>query len=774
MKNIKKYICVGMAALSLIGCSDDFLKEEMVSSITQDYFKTEQGVDQLIVGTYNSERIKWGYREGIYMFETGHDCARVSGDNELNKFSSSVWSSTGTIGTVANEFMGLQSKQQEGFLINSYPIIDNCNKAVTAIRSGAATGDYASNKTYAAQRLSEALFNRAYAYYNLNTVFGDVYFSTTSSTTLPSNYNYVRTPSAVMFKELISDLRYAVENLPESYATAEFGRATKYAAAQLLAKIYLNRAQGEEYGTTEYGRKTDGSIDNSNEKSYLGMLYKGKGTADLDSCIYYSTMVINKHPLANNYGDLFNHSLGDFSNENNNENVLNAIYSESGDDYRYGVRALCVFVGNYVNAKFGIPDYCWEYGTKPNFFFHNSDFGFDVFTDKVNDSRYQKSFRLEYKTALNPSGVLLTPSANADYYDYKNKSNVTYVWTADQAAYFNTNILPTYKRESWGGRQAVAGEHKMGAGDLAFAILENTKETAISVEEANAQPFLLYARWMKDGNKYYYRPEVVAANTTYTFKGASNYYGLERSSNTGVPCSVKYDDPNRSGKNSAYGGRDIPIMRSAEMYLVRAEAYGRKQLFEKAIDDINALRRRAAFKSGESRNEVIARLYSGHENLTSTEQQWPYKSAADCYEKIKVDASYWNGSSTKSIAENYAPYANTDLKRFIEFIYNEYAREFNQEEIYYEGIHHAGIQAARIQWHNQMGANLSNSTYKAGSWDTADNINGTDGQTGIAKGGFQNYMTLKPFPQSFINMLTDKNANLLDAAGQKAYQNYGY
>ena len=39
----------------------------------------------------------------------------------------------------------------------------------------------------------------------------------------------------------------------------------------------MNRYQGKEYGTPEYGRRADGTIDNSNEKSYLGMLYKGEG-----------------------------------------------------------------------------------------------------------------------------------------------------------------------------------------------------------------------------------------------------------------------------------------------------------------------------------------------------------------------------------------------------------------------------------------------------------------------------------------------------------------
>lgn len=73
----------------------------------------------------------------------------------------------------------------------------------------------------------------------------------------------------------------------------------------------------------------------------------------------------------------------------------------------------------------------------------------------------------------------------------------------------------------------------MGTGDLAYAILENTKETAINVEDADAQPYVLYARWMKDGNKYYYRPEIVKNGDNYTFKNTASFYGLEKSSNTG-------------------------------------------------------------------------------------------------------------------------------------------------------------------------------------------------------------------------------------------------
>src|SRR5574344_760406 len=205
--NMKKYLYIGLLALTATSCSDDFLKEEMVSTITQDYFKTEQGLDQLIVSTYNAERVRHPYTEGGFMFEMGHDCGLVHSQNTINQFSTSAWAATGPWNTIpgyANTFMGTQSKQQSGFIINCYPVIDCCNKAIVSIRSGSAVGKYASNKTYAAQRLSEALFNRDYLLYTLNTIFGDIDAPQTSLTSLPSSFYYKRTPSPDMWKMMIS------------------------------------------------------------------------------------------------------------------------------------------------------------------------------------------------------------------------------------------------------------------------------------------------------------------------------------------------------------------------------------------------------------------------------------------------------------------------------------------------------------------------------------------------------------------------------------------
>lgn len=578
---------------------------------------------------------------------------------------------------------------------------------------------------------------------------------------------------------MIGDMRYAVENLPEE--AEQFGRITKYAAAHFLAKLYLTRAQGAEYGTAEYGRNSDGTIDNLNPKSYLGMLYKGKVSTDLDSCIYYASMIINsqKYELEPDYLNLWQNDIDSWKNEESKEIILAGVFGNGTDNYRYGQRACCLFAQTYVNQKWGIPDYTWQNPTKENTSYRNNDWGFDVFTDKLNDARFQKSFHLEFTTALN-GGTKSTKAEDIPYYAYNDEKNATYTWTEAQANYFNANILPNYDRASWGGRAAVAGEHKMGKGDIAFAIIENTKETAIDVAEADAQPFVCFARWMKKDGKYYYRPQIVEAGGQYSFvsnlgEGESkNHYGLEAGMRTGYLGTLKYDDANRSGSNAIYGTKDVPVFRLAETYLLRAEAYGRKNSYDLAINDINKLRERAAFKAGDKRAEVLARLYPGHETLTPAEAKYPYEAIGNSYDKIKVDASYWDGASAKSTLENYPPTANTDQLRFREFILNEYCREFSEEEMYYEILHHSGLQAERIQWHHQMGSNANNTTYKSGKWDISDNTTATSGQDGKPKGAFQNYMTLKPYPQTFLDMLTDESGTLLTDEAKQKYQNYGY
>lgn len=767
---MKKYILCSVIALGSLSCTDSFLEEKMVSTITQDYFETEQGLEQLIVGTYDALRVTKQYEQGPSTFMSGVDNFTNKTPNR-GMYSPSEWNATGRFANWANSLCGENSKSLLGF----YPIINNCNRAILSIREGKALGKFATDAEYAARSLSEALFNRAYSVYIMSTMYGAIYVPQGYTTELPSNYNYMRQSVPRIYSMLIGDLRYAYDHLPdvsEQNLSADFGRATKGAAAHFLAKLYLQRAQAEKFGTAEYGVDVNGNVDTSNPKSYLGMLYKGKGTADLDSCIYYASAVIDNgyYELESDFGKLFSHPLNDYSNENSRELILSCVYGPVGsaDNGRFGNRLPYFFGGDYANASWGIPEFCWEYPTKSaSRVGYTNDFGFDLYVNKQADSRYQKSFHVEYVTALRGGDSNSSPAANKDYYAYNNSSNATYEWTAEMADYFNEHILPGYNRASWRGRQAVAGEHKMGTGDLAFAYVENTKETAIDIKEALAQPFVLIARWIKDGSKYYYRVPYQASGKSYTYNDKS-YGGLDKFGSTVCPATVKYDEPNRSNYTHYESGRDVPLFRLAETYLLRAEAYGRKGNYNAAIDDINKVRARAAFKAGETRAEVLARLQPGYEKLTQAEQQWPYEVEKDMTSTMLVDESYWDGGSANSKAEMYPETATTTEDRFVNFILNELARELNQEMVYYENLHHSGWQADRIIYHDQL------ASPKQGLWDNSDNLINGIGQTGNGMGMFEPYFTFKPFAQTMLDLLTDENGVLLDEAAKKAYQNYGY
>lgn len=765
-----KYITLSLAAVSLAGCGDDFLDEEMVSTITQDYFNTETGLEQLITGTYDALRTTKQYEQGPLGIMTALDNMDAK-KASIAIYSGAEWNSTGKVASSVDNLCGEYAKQLLGF----YPIINNCNRAISTIREGKALGKFASDQTYADQRLSEALFNRAYSIYVMNTMLGDIYVPTDWTKALPSNYAFKRETSENIYKMIIADLRFAFDHLPTAakMAGTDFGRASKGAAAHFLAKLYLQRAQGAKYGTTEYGRQADGSIDNLNEKSYLGMLYKGQGQADLDSCIYYANYCIDTdgyYRLEEDYGKLFSHPLDDYSNEESHEIVLAVVFgspANSGTNGRYGNRLPYFLQPNYTSAAWGIPNFTWEYPGKGNgHSMSPNDFAYDLYRDKTADSRFQKSFYVEYHTALRGGSNTATPAADAPYYAYNDKNNATYTWTQDMADYFNANILPTYKRESWGGREAKAGDHKMGTGDLAFAYLENTKATAIDIHEALAQPFALIARWIKDGDKYYYRAPLKSDGKSYTYNPAT-YVGLDKVSGTGSPTTVKYTDPNRNSYDSYYCGRDVPLFRLAETYLIRATANGLKGNYAGALADINKVRARAAYKAGETRDEVIARLYPGSEQLAQPEREWPYTVAADQTSAMMADQSYWQAGPNAD-AEMYPKTATTEQQRFENFMLNELAREMNSEMVYYEWLHHSGWQADRILYHSQTGSNLT------GLWDSADNLVNGAGPTGNGLGAFKPAYTLKPFKQSLLELLTDESGTLLSAEAKKAYQNYGY
>lgn len=98
------------------------------------------------------------------------------------------------------------------------------------------------DETRRTQLVAEAKFLRAQHYYNLVGMFGGVPLKLTETETIASE-NAPRNTAAEVYAQIYKDCTEAAAVLPTSWASADFGRATKGAALTLLGKAALQNAQ---------------------------------------------------------------------------------------------------------------------------------------------------------------------------------------------------------------------------------------------------------------------------------------------------------------------------------------------------------------------------------------------------------------------------------------------------------------------------------------------------------------------------------------------------
>src|SRR5690606_21214917 len=217
-----------------------------------------------------------------------------------------------------------------------------------------------------------------------------------------------------------------------------------------------------------------------------------------------------------------------------------------------------------------------------------------------------------------------------------------------------------------------AGDKRILTGKRALIYLENQKDEALDSAMVMSMPFQFMVRWIKSAKtgKNYYRLFI-----------DQSPMGLATTRTAPYLSSKKYVDPTRGGSmdegnfNSEAGTRDAILMRLAETYLIRAEAYGRKEQYGLAVNDINVLRQRAAYKAGESRPNVLAEWEPQASSLAPEERIAPYTANAGAYDKIKITEDIFTPGTPEAEAEGYIPTVTSKMDMFIHFIYNEKARE---------------------------------------------------------------------------------------------------
>ncbi|WP_140939137.1 RagB/SusD family nutrient uptake outer membrane protein [Sphingobacterium lumbrici] len=125
------------------------------------------------------------------------------------------------------------------FWSQTYGQLYNLNAAVEKLN-----GSTSLSPAVKQQLLGEALFTRAFSYFYLVNLYGDV--PLVISTDYNSNAVLGRTPKAQVWQQIIADLKQAQELLSANYldanlliSTTERVRPTKWAATALLARAYL-------------------------------------------------------------------------------------------------------------------------------------------------------------------------------------------------------------------------------------------------------------------------------------------------------------------------------------------------------------------------------------------------------------------------------------------------------------------------------------------------------------------------------------------------------
>lgn len=228
MKKIILYISAFLSLVN-ISCKKDYLK--VSPETVQDegaFFRTGPQFVQAVNGAYAQLQplhsdLLWVLAE---MRSDNTSYQRNTGDN------------SGIDRMRLDEFREFDNGSHvTSFFNNSYSGISRCNAIISRAAGANISADIMDPV------LGQAHFLRAYNYFNLVRLIGEVPLITAPITSVESAFaNAARKPVPEIYATIISDGNLAVEKLPEAYANGgDKGRVAKSAAHMLLAKVYMNQ-----------------------------------------------------------------------------------------------------------------------------------------------------------------------------------------------------------------------------------------------------------------------------------------------------------------------------------------------------------------------------------------------------------------------------------------------------------------------------------------------------------------------------------------------------
>ena len=221
MRKIFKLSALVLGAISLAGCDNFLDTESLTKKNTGNFPQTEVDAQQMIAGIYAvmNNNLADPESDPFYVFELAGD-DRLGGGSQSN------------IGAQACDRL-MCNKIDE--LLNCW---DKRYKGIFRANAAIATMDNVSNwssATVKSQLLGEAYFLRAFYYFNLVQVFGQVPLVLTTEAS-----NEPKAEVDKLYAQIASDLKNAIETFPATkYPDFGEGHASKWAAEGMMARVWL-------------------------------------------------------------------------------------------------------------------------------------------------------------------------------------------------------------------------------------------------------------------------------------------------------------------------------------------------------------------------------------------------------------------------------------------------------------------------------------------------------------------------------------------------------
>jgi starch-binding outer membrane protein, SusD/RagB family len=234
----KKFRTIGALSLVLlIGSCEDTLKETVVSGIGNDYINTPKGFEDAVNATYSSLRYYYGTQQGLTFTEYGTDIYATGADGSYKGF----------------HFYDSQMNADVDYLRNTW------DELYRGINTANAVIERSVNVTLPAatikQRVAEVKFLRAHYYFLLFQQFGGV--DLRLSETLAPTKATKRASDTEMWNAILKDLTEALPDLDPKGVPSQYGRATKAVCEMFLSKVYITKAYSAQKSADDFQKAAD-------------------------------------------------------------------------------------------------------------------------------------------------------------------------------------------------------------------------------------------------------------------------------------------------------------------------------------------------------------------------------------------------------------------------------------------------------------------------------------------------------------------------------------